>query len=426
MCLVNKYNYKYDVYVSYAQEDNYVAPNSNIENGWVDQLIVTIKYFLQNKGKEINITSSGKLSNYGLEDDRIKETLNDSLILLPIISNNYLKSSSCKKERNFFREKFLNDQEYSDRIILVEKDRVDDNPFQEYRKNVFWKEKYTNGKNNVYTLLSKEHEEIYNNSIDSLKDSLIDMLKKFKNPDYKIITKNSKTIFLAEPNSDLFDDYQKIQKELKNNNHNVFPEKQLFSLYKNNPDKVKEKLSELLKKSDIFVQLIGDIFLKEDKVKEDKNWYEFCKMQHIISKELKIKKYLWLPPKLKNEINNFYSIKWLQSDNLSNLSRDDFVQEILKGIEKNENEEYKPLNIIEKNNCEGIILVHGDIPKEKIQKQVEYYRSTYQNNLSISKQLFEYGCIDSSRLFLINYKNMEDTDKIQIFSFNNNKINKII
>jgi len=170
----------YDVFVSYAHADNMPFPISKNDKGWVDMLIDNLRSFLIQKGEHINIFMDHKFSNYGILVNKIKDALNNSLILMPIISKNYLQSSYCEKERIFFREKFLSNEDYNDRIICVEKETVDNNPFKDHLRNIFWLKDFRRDVINTLCLMDFRDKETYNDRVGNLCYSLIEILQKLK------------------------------------------------------------------------------------------------------------------------------------------------------------------------------------------------------------------------------------------------------
>ena len=107
---------KYDVFISYCQKNNTIPVGAKTKAGWVDNFRKQLKMDLElQKGittTEIFIDYKELLPGEDL-DDALKNAIQNSAILLVILSKKYLESGWCKKERDEFT---LKNKEFSDLI----------------------------------------------------------------------------------------------------------------------------------------------------------------------------------------------------------------------------------------------------------------------------------------------------------------------
>jgi hypothetical protein len=110
--------YKYDIFVSYADVDN--ESFEDIDKGWVTTLIKTLKI---NLGKRLGSKDAFSLWSKEMLPGHISSTYNSiqyvesSAVFLFILSPGYLQSEKCQLELNAFLTKV---DENSDRIFIVE------------------------------------------------------------------------------------------------------------------------------------------------------------------------------------------------------------------------------------------------------------------------------------------------------------------
>src|ERR1044072_7566482 len=93
----------YDVFISYAHNDN-MAPRG--QYGWVDNFHIALYNYLTErlgKGRRAKIwRDRTELQGNSLLDEALANNVNNSLIFIPIISENYLASEYCREELRTF------------------------------------------------------------------------------------------------------------------------------------------------------------------------------------------------------------------------------------------------------------------------------------------------------------------------------------
>ncbi len=103
-----------DVFISYAHEDNQPVPPE--AKGWVDQFEAALRAYLgKTAGDPPRIWRDPTLERTGDLDERIRQHLLRSAILLCIVSRSYVRSRYCLDELNQFLRQFGDDK----RIVKV-------------------------------------------------------------------------------------------------------------------------------------------------------------------------------------------------------------------------------------------------------------------------------------------------------------------
>ncbi len=116
--------FKHDIFVSYAYDDNYSPPDT--DTGWVTTLLKKLKVYLKQKlgrGNKYSLCMEDCASpeNDFITPD-ITEQVENSAILLLILSPAYLSSKRCVGEYETFIAKAVENRE---RIFIIERDRAE-------------------------------------------------------------------------------------------------------------------------------------------------------------------------------------------------------------------------------------------------------------------------------------------------------------
>lgn len=265
--------FQHDIFVSYAHVDNKPLPHK--DHRWVTTLVGTLKRALAQKlGRDdvFSVWTDDSLKVGDLLTPEIVDNLSKSAMLLIILSPGYLASSWCIKEKDTFLEILNSRKQGLSNIIVVERDRLDDNTiFTELNDSItmrFWVAK--DEKSPSRTLGDPDPEsdkEGYWNKINDLVHSLSEKIKNLKKyydtpqpqgaTDTVQTPKNhyKTTLFLAEVTDDLDPFREEVKRYLDQQQIRVLPEK----YYPPDPQAYKDALIEDFKKSSLFVQLLSNV-----------------------------------------------------------------------------------------------------------------------------------------------------------------------
>jgi len=117
----------YDIFISYSHKDNIAEQE---DDGWVDVFHKGLYKFLTgNLGRTARIWRDGTkmIGNYRLHQ-AVYDNLDQTLILIPILSPNFLNSEWCPKELNYFFEKNNQPEAMGTRIFPVVKRPIEATP----------------------------------------------------------------------------------------------------------------------------------------------------------------------------------------------------------------------------------------------------------------------------------------------------------
>ncbi len=271
--------YQHDIFVSYVHIDNQALVGA--KDGWVTTFTNTLKTKLCQK--------LGRTDAFSLWMDRelrgntpaTPETLKhiqESAILLLVLSHAYIESEWCALERNTF---FSNLDENSGRVFIIEYDEIKDRPHElgDLLGYKFWRRDERTGMSRTLAVPQPHPEEReYYEGLDDLSHQLADKLKSLKE-EAKLMPSNNKkpsnigesqvvskppissipsnapsktTVFLAEVTSDLEEQRNEVKRFLIQQNIKVLPEKQYsFST-------LEEELNQDLTKCSLFIQLLSN------------------------------------------------------------------------------------------------------------------------------------------------------------------------
>lgn len=97
--------YKHDVFVSYAHLDD--ARMEGVERGWVTTLVNNLRVRLAQKlgARELSIWMDHELTGNDPLTPEIVETVGTTATLLVVLSQSYLESEWCRRERNAFLQR---------------------------------------------------------------------------------------------------------------------------------------------------------------------------------------------------------------------------------------------------------------------------------------------------------------------------------
>jgi hypothetical protein len=219
------------IFITYARDDDLPPPDLPSERGFVKFLHDYLNYKFQNFGPLRPIIWRDVDNIYRGEQflPKIHEELSKSSLLLAILSPNWMSSEYCRGELDYFIEcrKRLNEP-IVERIVAVEKNEVDRalRPvgLQNQEGYRFYahtgrqigpvSEFFERGKpNNAYWPVFDELFAFLLNRLGQLSR------EPFTAPEVS----NGRTVYVAKPASDMFDDYIRVVAELTKNGYSVVP-----------------------------------------------------------------------------------------------------------------------------------------------------------------------------------------------------------
>ena len=111
-------DYNYDIFVSYAHKDNE-------EKKWITNFIDYFKSLLLESDVSANIfIDYKKLIKIGGLHTNLMEAIEESAMLLVVLSTSYLTSEYCKEEREYFYTQYHNDPLFKKRLIILQKNEI--------------------------------------------------------------------------------------------------------------------------------------------------------------------------------------------------------------------------------------------------------------------------------------------------------------
>jgi hypothetical protein len=269
-------NYKQDIFVSYAHVDNEPLPGA--EKGWVTILINCLKILLGKKLGHPGVFSlwmdDKLLGNAALTSDTIRQ-LEDSAIIVVILSPAYLISDRCRSELSIF---LATAGQHSERVFVVEHDVVEWPPeLSDLLGYKFWVSDDT-GRPHTLAMPKPNPDELeYYQRLDDLARQLAGKLKSLKEQAQTVsittpaLTSNSNmpetitipatitttstpltTIFLAKVTDDLEKYRTKVKWYLDEQGIQILPAK-AYSFAN-----IQQSLDQDLSDSQLFVQLLSE------------------------------------------------------------------------------------------------------------------------------------------------------------------------
>jgi hypothetical protein len=255
MAYVSKY--KNDIFVSYAHEDNRLLPG--MKDGWVTTLIEAVEIRLsQRLGRSefYKLWIDDELSPSSEVTPTILQTLEDSAVIIIILSPSYVTSPWCQREQNRFFDLIKKRTPSDSSVFVIYRDRVDEDDMplelKDYKKIKFWTLQGRRGATKIYGMPKPEEEEyvkLYNDLVFDLERAL----KKLKKTDEP--PNNPATVYLAEVTDDLDPFRDEVKRYLDQQKINVLPD----TLYPREGRLFQEALLKDLKGSKIFVQLLSQL-----------------------------------------------------------------------------------------------------------------------------------------------------------------------
>ncbi|MBD0259480.1 MAG: toll/interleukin-1 receptor domain-containing protein [Cytophagales bacterium] len=259
---------QHDVFISFAHIDN--RPLEGMDKGWVSTFYSNLKNFLTRKlgNGNVSLWMDHKLDGNAPLTPAIMQALQETATLIVVVSQGYLNSEWCKKERETFLSLVANRSRADSRVFVVEIDKVARNErpaaFRDLRGYYFWVQQ-GGEEGPVRTLANPEPEPEYWDRLLRLSNDLATELKRLKqsawvpqpmvNPPLPAGPQGP-AVFLAETTEDLEEQREEVKGYLKQAGLRVLPE----SYYpRDHPAAFREMVVKDLAPCKLFVQLLSGI-----------------------------------------------------------------------------------------------------------------------------------------------------------------------
>ena len=282
--------YEQDIFVSYGRVDD--EPLPGVEKGWVSGLVETLNIRLRaliGRGDELSIWKDEQLSKHGDLTPALIQTVQNTALLMVIMSRGYLKSPWCQRERETFLNAVQQRRSSGSRVFLVLIDDLDlrERPpeFGDLLGYKFWEDRST-GRPKIlgYPLPDPRQDDDYYSSVEDLARDLYGELERLRQldgsaaptpvaaPEVSPVAAEAPSaspamateatspngsdapcIYLAEATDDV--DYlrDEVKRYLDQQKFRVLPD----SWYASDPAEFQAAVSKDLENSLAFVQLLG-------------------------------------------------------------------------------------------------------------------------------------------------------------------------
>ncbi len=272
--------YRHDIFVSYGRVDD--EPLPGVEKGWVSGLVETLNIRLRaliGRGDELSIWKDEQLSKHADLTPELIETVQNTALLMVIMSRGYLKSPWCQRERETFLNAAQQRSSSGSHFFLVRIDDLDlsERPpeFADLLGYKFWEDRRT-GRPKIlgYPLPDPRRDDDYYSTLEDLARDLHDELERLRQlsgtagpttaaapavvpaattAPTSLNGSDAPCIYLAEATDDV--DYlrDEVKRYLDQHKFRVLPD----SWYSPDPVGFQAAVNQDLQNSLTFVQLLG-------------------------------------------------------------------------------------------------------------------------------------------------------------------------
>jgi len=257
--------FEHDVFISYAQVDNQALIPGNLQSQWVDTFVNLLQAQLDMKLGRRGLASIWKddrqlRGNDPLSPD-IERAVQNSAALVVILSEGYLASPWCQRERELFLTRAGGDP--GERLFIVDLGAVDlDRRPTAFRDRLGYAFHRRESDGDIRTLgrpLPRDSDIDYYQRVDDLARDLADTLRALKTardapaPVATDDTPDRPAVFLAETTPDLDDLHDNLRRHLDQTGVRVLPGR----VYPRDPDDFRAAMDADLGHCRLFVQLLG-------------------------------------------------------------------------------------------------------------------------------------------------------------------------
>lgn len=226
------------IFMSYARADNLPPPDDANGKGFVTALEDWLRYLFVNNGDRASRVwrDSRKVEDGDQFDRKIGDAINESALLLVVLSPNWMLSKFCQQELVAFSERWKADPSLRERVIVVMKRHVanDDRPELMQRQEGF--RFYELDESNEiqpeteFFKAGKAIDDRYMNLVEKLAGSLSKRAQRHAavprpaTETSRSAADHGKTVFVAKPAADMRAPYERIVAELRSSGFSVAPD----------------------------------------------------------------------------------------------------------------------------------------------------------------------------------------------------------
>jgi len=332
-----------DVFISYSHRDN--LPVNINENGWVDSFHQALAKFLtEHLGRETKIYRD--VQNYEPNSQLTKHLeakLDETIILVPVISPSYLQAKTASEELRYFAGK-----KNKAFIFPVYKHPVESLPQilgDPIRVHEFYtKDKIKEKVNFIDPSLGKELVFLFNSLVSDLASNIAKFIKenvsshenKVKDSPLNIaaLDRNKSKIYLAEPSPDLWEQYDEIRRDLEQRNYEYIPSNiNEINTKSPFPKDFAEKVRQDLSKCDLIIHLLG----KENSLYPKASEKSYLHIQTEVASEFdnrsNYKRLIWNPRNL--NIEDSEQREFIENIRSSSSENVEFIQNSIEDFKTN-------------------------------------------------------------------------------------------
>lgn len=256
-------DFRHDIFVSYAHVDN--IPWHGVQDGWVTTLIANIRTELATllgRTDAYSLWMDDKLAKDVELTPQIIEALNNTAILVIILSPGYLASDWCSREKSTFFNVIRNRKP---RVLVIERSlvEIDERPAEigDFVSFQFWVKEHNGryqktlgdpelikGDSHYYTYIDRVKEVSY-----TLKKTLNELKKSGTINKDRVDQTKKISVFLADTTDDLDQTRRSVSNYLKQFDIQVIPE----SCYTLEPSSFRLHTEQDMQECRAFVQLLS-------------------------------------------------------------------------------------------------------------------------------------------------------------------------
>ncbi|MBN2528052.1 MAG: toll/interleukin-1 receptor domain-containing protein [Deltaproteobacteria bacterium] len=345
------------IFVSYAHVDN-VVPEKYRQHtkGWVLDFVEELKIQLDRKpirNGSYQIFTDGLMKGYDVVESKLKEQCEEADILLLVMSEGYLNSDWCKREREWFLQYVA---DYSGKVFLIELEPTERENWPDEFKGLQGYPFFELDNGNPVTLGEPSWSFVdpnikYHTEVKRIAADIADRLK-WLHFSGENDTFDYPTIFLADPTDDVRDDCEKVYQFLKKENVTILP----ISSFISDTEGFKKQVNNDIRRSHIFVQLLGKYTgRKTPEMPDGKPYYQY-NLAKTISEESQLRIVQWRNSDLNlSEVQDNDHRNLLQHDTVRSEYIDQFIP-YLKSVIKPLSSLPEPSSLYPTNNRRIIII----------------------------------------------------------------------
>ncbi len=250
----------YDVFISYAHRNN--QPLAANDEGWVTRFKKTLEVLLGEKLNDPKIWMDPGLARNRPLDDQIMAALQDTRVLVVIVSQAYLESEWCTREREAFMQLVADKTNAGYRVfgILYDDLKEGDLP-RELRNLLGWRFWTADGEGSSPRPLGRYprvDEDQYYKQMNDLAAQMAKELKQLVSSGGSVPPRpKGPAVFLADVTDDLLRRQDEIRRFLNQAGIDVLPQPQVW-YPQDDPDALEQAMLADLRRAKVFVQLLSD------------------------------------------------------------------------------------------------------------------------------------------------------------------------